>query len=128
MICGNCGRKLKDVKSIERGYGPVCWGKFSGTPAGKMVSVMQVVKEINIPGQMEFEDYPGVMPEEKEKTMRICKKCGKEYGEVPGVSREDGSLICRKCSEREALEAAVQAGAISSEQSKTILAELQPVK
>ncbi len=30
MICLNCGKKLKDAKSIERGYGPVCWGKVAG--------------------------------------------------------------------------------------------------
>lgn len=25
--CGRCGRKLKDRKSVERGFGPVCWEK-----------------------------------------------------------------------------------------------------
>lgn len=25
--CGRCNRKLKDKKSIERGYGPTCWKK-----------------------------------------------------------------------------------------------------
>lgn len=66
MICRSCGRKLKDTKSIERGYGPVCWEKFSGTPAGKGIRalVTQGVEEMNIPGQMGFEDYPGVMPED----------------------------------------------------------------
>lgn len=64
MICINCRRKLKDAKSIERGYGPVCWGKFSGTLIRKNVPATQQTEEINIPGQMGFEDYPGVMPEE----------------------------------------------------------------
>lgn len=27
MQCGLCGRKLKDARSRERGFGPVCWGK-----------------------------------------------------------------------------------------------------
>ena len=27
LECGRCGRKLKDSKSRERGYGPVCWEK-----------------------------------------------------------------------------------------------------
>lgn len=27
MECGTCGRKLKDKKSIDRGYGPVCYEK-----------------------------------------------------------------------------------------------------
>lgn len=26
--CGRCGRKLKTHKSIEQGYGPVCWRKY----------------------------------------------------------------------------------------------------
>lgn len=25
--CSTCGRKLKDKKSIDRGYGPVCYEK-----------------------------------------------------------------------------------------------------
>lgn len=27
--CGKCKRPLKDPKSIERGYGPLCWGKVN---------------------------------------------------------------------------------------------------
>lgn len=65
MICQNCGRKLKDAKSIERGYGPVCWGKEHKIVAKNKVNVNpDVAEEINIPGQMCFGDYPGVMPEE----------------------------------------------------------------
>lgn len=26
--CGRCGRKLKTEKSIEAGFGPVCYKKF----------------------------------------------------------------------------------------------------
>lgn len=26
--CGRCGRKLKTNKSIEQGYGPVCYKKY----------------------------------------------------------------------------------------------------
>jgi Family of unknown function (DUF6011) len=26
-LCATCGRRLKDRKSIERGYGPVCYKK-----------------------------------------------------------------------------------------------------
>lgn len=28
--CGRCNRRLKDVTSMERGFGPVCWGKVVG--------------------------------------------------------------------------------------------------
>lgn len=27
MQCGRCGRPLKDIRSRDRGYGPVCWQK-----------------------------------------------------------------------------------------------------
>lgn len=27
-ICKRCGRKLKTVKSIKQGFGPVCWKKY----------------------------------------------------------------------------------------------------
>lgn len=27
MQCTTCGRKLKDKKSIDRGYGPICYEK-----------------------------------------------------------------------------------------------------
>ncbi|MDQ0299666.1 hypothetical protein J2S78_002086 [Salibacterium salarium] len=32
MECAKCGRKLKDLKSIERGYGPKCWKKSKENP------------------------------------------------------------------------------------------------
>ena len=28
-VCGKCQRTLKNPKSMERGYGPLCWGKVS---------------------------------------------------------------------------------------------------
>jgi hypothetical protein len=32
MQCARCGRKLKDKKSVERGYGAVCWTKIQQDP------------------------------------------------------------------------------------------------
>ncbi|WP_370514520.1 DUF6011 domain-containing protein [Alteribacillus sp. YIM 98480] len=32
MKCVKCGRKLKDKRSQERGYGPVCWKKSKEDP------------------------------------------------------------------------------------------------
>lgn len=43
MDCAKCGREIKDKKSIERGYGPVCYIK------------MQQVDEIP-EGQLEIDD------------------------------------------------------------------------
>lgn len=33
LLCGHCGIKLKDPVSIERGIGPVCFGKVTGSRA-----------------------------------------------------------------------------------------------
>lgn len=64
MICQSCGRKINDAKSIERGYGPVCWGKALSASARRDIMTPQKgAEEINIPGQMGFEDYPGFIPE-----------------------------------------------------------------
>lgn len=60
MICIKCGKKLKDAKSIERGYGPVCWREATGV-SRKAAPDPEVPEDI--PGQMAFEDYPGVIPE-----------------------------------------------------------------
>lgn len=54
-----------------------------------------------------------------------CMKCGDEFNEAPGMSRENGMSICWKCSEREALDAAIVAGAITKEQAGVVQAELR---
>ena len=39
------------------------------------------------------------------KTVRTCPLCGKEYTEVPALSRKDNeTLICPDCGTRESLE------------------------
>lgn len=62
--CGRCGRKLRGTKSVERGYGPVCFRKRflehafgSGEPSPYV--------EAQCPGQMDISMIPGVMPEVK---------------------------------------------------------------
>lgn len=69
MICSICGRKLRNPKSIELGYGPVCYGKVSGS--SKAAKKAGRLKKSNlgtshqeqqgacydIPGQMELQDY-----------------------------------------------------------------------
>lgn len=56
--------------------------------------------------------------------MSICPKCNKEYSEASGISRIDSSAICRRCSEKEAVEVAAQAGAITKAQAVEILEAL----
>ena len=69
MMCSICGRKLSNPKSIELGYGPVCYGKVSGSSkAGKKAGKSkksnlgishqeQQSACYDIPGQMELQDY-----------------------------------------------------------------------
>lgn len=50
--CQKCGRKLTDPESIERGYGPECWGSIL-----PHYSIEQEGPEESIPGQMTIEDF-----------------------------------------------------------------------
>lgn len=55
--CQKCGRKLTDPESVERGYGPECWG---GIAAHYLSG--QTEPEECIPGQMTIEDFPEYLP------------------------------------------------------------------
>lgn len=60
--------------------------------------------------------------------MKRCVKCGKIYVEVAAISRVDGSEICRSCSEKEALQAAIEAGGITQEQMEHALYVLSEIE
>jgi hypothetical protein len=66
--CQKCGRKLTDPESIERGYGPECWGSIL-----PHYSIEQEEPEESIPGQMTIEDFLGGLKMEEK---RICPECG----------------------------------------------------
>ena len=57
-----------------------------------------------------------------------CSKCGKNFTEPPATSRIDNSPICSLCGSREALDAAVEAGAISKEESDEIINKLSQLE
>lgn len=63
MICSICGRKLRNPKSIELGYGPVCYGKVSGSKKAAKKAKTGTSHSApespcyDIPGQMELQDY-----------------------------------------------------------------------
>lgn len=64
-ICRRCGRKLRGLKSVERGYGPVCYRKEELDQAfGGGIDLPK--PEAQCPGQMEISDYPGFVPEGSE--------------------------------------------------------------
>lgn len=72
MICGRCGRKLKDPVSIRMGYGPVCRAEMGIEEEGKR-SVKSKAgasgspdneRELEIPGQMSVFDIPEWLPED----------------------------------------------------------------
>lgn len=62
MVCGLCGRQLKDSKSIQRGYGPTCYQKAN--PSSMKATACKnygSVEEYIIPGQMGISEFI-VMP------------------------------------------------------------------
>lgn len=63
MNCLLCGRPLKTPKSMDLGYGPVCYKKVCGNISkGKSTSMAEISGgNLNlpddIPGQLELSDY-----------------------------------------------------------------------
>lgn len=61
MKCSICGRKLRDPKSRELGYGPVCYKRKFGTypPAGhrKDEKAGEEGPDYNVPGQISLDDF-----------------------------------------------------------------------
>lgn len=64
MICGICGRVLRNPKSRKMGYGPVCYKKMYGSPPPrekasktKHSDGIEDFREHSISGQMEISDF-----------------------------------------------------------------------
>lgn len=62
MKCSICGRTLRDPKSMELGYGPVCYRrKFGFSPRlrrqSKDTSSDSWMLNYNIPGQITIDEY-----------------------------------------------------------------------
>jgi len=62
MKCSICGRKLKNPKSRELGYGPVCYKrKFGCSPRTsrreKCVASLIEKVDCNLPGQISIDEY-----------------------------------------------------------------------
>lgn len=65
MICGACGRKLREPESIQRGYGPVCYRKImppepkKARAEPKSSGSYNLIDDTdyNVPGQMELSEF-----------------------------------------------------------------------
>lgn len=61
MKCLVCGRKLRNPKSQEVGYGPVCYRRLFGTGVQTSnkgnQSPVDVMLHYEVPGQISMEDY-----------------------------------------------------------------------
>lgn len=74
MICGRCGRRLKDPESIKIGYGPVCRAELGIETERKsdrksnrsFPQFTDAEKEFDIPGQMSIFDNPEWIPDNLE--------------------------------------------------------------
>ena len=66
--CLLCNRKITDPKSVEGGYGPVCYKKkFGVNKTARKKKEKKTVIDIScydIPGQMSIKDYPQMLPVE----------------------------------------------------------------
>ncbi|WP_251205865.1 DUF6011 domain-containing protein [Acetatifactor aquisgranensis] len=65
MRCSICGRRLKDARSRELGYGPVCYKRKFGTnmhASRKAVEApVEEKDDQDLPGQMSMDDYLQVL-------------------------------------------------------------------
>ena len=63
MKCPICGRKIKNPKSLELGYGPVCYrrmfGEANAVKGTQPSESYELDKFLNyeVPGQISFDDY-----------------------------------------------------------------------
>lgn len=63
MKCGICGRKLKNAKSKELGYGPVCYKRkfgiasYTSSRDADASVPSEETADYNLPGQISMEDY-----------------------------------------------------------------------
>ncbi len=62
MTCSLCGRKLKNQKSREIGYGPVCYQRIFGSPPRRQRIRNRGegggdIPYYDIPGQIGIEEY-----------------------------------------------------------------------
>ena len=83
--CGRCGRKLRGMKSVERGFGPVCFKKqFLERAFGSGTSAPEI--EPQCPGQISIYMIPGVVPEVK------------KDGEIDSTveTSPDSAAVCRE--------------------------------
>ena len=66
MVCGCCGRKIKDPVSLKIGYGPVCRKKMGISNNRKKKNrrnLKPVIKDFDIPGQTSIYDHPDWLPD-----------------------------------------------------------------
>lgn len=68
MKCSVCGRKLRNPKSQEVGYGPVCYRRLFGTSLRANdkddKSSVDVMANYEVPGQISMDDYLQTLPAE----------------------------------------------------------------
>lgn len=62
MTCSLCGRKLKNEKSREIGYGPICYRRMLGAPPKRQIirdrgGGGEDILYYDIPGQIDIEEY-----------------------------------------------------------------------
>lgn len=80
-FCNRCGRPISNKKSVERGYGPVCWGKIHTSAKDNLEQ-----KPLNVE-----RDAYGREPEKEEDVLK-CVRCGH-----PAIGFYNGEPMCGPC-------------------------------
>jgi len=127
--CVRCGRMHTDPKSIERGMGPICWGKSRGDIFEKDLeadeqewkrreSVLKSGGEIDFGCNWQYIDYNPEMAIQLPVNMRVSLRYKDGAYEVYGViydPKGNREVVFHRTSDiKDAYKAAVQAGPYSN--------------
>ena len=101
--CNRCGRPLSNLKSIFRGYGPVCWSR---------ITHQNNLEEYLEKGALEDNNYPEITEYFDLLNTKYKCDCGEfsiKYGEIDHYEHDDGYhlngyknkqwifIVCPKC-------------------------------
>lgn len=104
VSCNRCGRSLSNLKSIMRGYGPICWKKISSN---------EIIEKYFEKGEIEDNDYPELSGYFDQLDIEYKCRCGSfpiKHGSVDHYEHLEGGylvngyknrqwifVICHKC-------------------------------
>ena len=85
--CGRCGKPLENPKSIERGFGPICWIKLEIARKKEENKLLELLK-----GEREENDKPTLGYYLSQLSELHCLSCNADlhYGEIEHYEHNGG--------------------------------------